>query len=222
MKWLYGAMALLLAAGCQSRPAGVWEGGETSYARSVSERSFWGNQLESSLALGEDEFLGPSSEEFIPLAEDDLRPQLAGQTLPPLPIAPGEVGSGLPHMNQFAKPSEWLASLFRTIYFNTDEYVVREKEYLNYVNRIAAYLKEHPKTYIVVEGHCDQRGPSAYNLALGTRRAQQVRSLLLQRGVRNEQIHTVSYGKEKLADPANNRLAWSKNRRVEFRIHEKP
>ena len=73
--------------------------------------------------------------------------------------------------------------------------------------------------YVIIEGHCDERGPEAYNLALGTRRANYVRSIFLKTGVKADQIHTVSLGKEYPFALGHNQEAWKQNRRAHFRVH---
>ncbi len=89
------------------------------------------------------------------------------------------------------------------------------------MEKVAEYLKSHPNVYLFVSGHCDERGPEAYNLSLGARRANYVRSLLVQKGVNPERVHTISYGKERPADLGHSQDSWSKNRRSEFRIYQK-
>ncbi|MGE5196373.1 MAG: OmpA family protein, partial [Anaerolineae bacterium] len=89
------------------------------------------------------------------------------------------------------------------------------------IDKIASYLKEHKDTFIFVLGHCDERGPEAYNLALGSRRANTIRSLLVQKGVDLNQIHTISYGKERPIDAGHTPEAWQKNRRAEFKVYQK-
>jgi peptidoglycan-associated lipoprotein len=159
-------------------------------------------------------------EEFIPLKEEDLKQQFSDMVVAQPKFSPGEEGSILPGIEGFSIPTSALAAVFRTIHFNTDEHVVKAEQDLTTINKMASYLKAHPKTYLFVAGHCDQRGPEAYNLALGTRRANTVRSMLVQKGVNPEQIHTVSYGKEHLADSTHTASAWAKNRRAEFRIYQ--
>ncbi|HEY5235484.1 MAG TPA: OmpA family protein, partial [Rhabdochlamydiaceae bacterium] len=122
---------------------------------------------------------------------------------------------------EFGDPTGSLASIFTPVFFNTDEHSVKGKEYLESVRRIAAYMKSHPNTNVIVEGYCDERGPEAYNLSLGTKRANFVRSLLVKEGVNPDQVHTISFGKEKPFDTAHNPDAWSKNRRAHFRVHDK-
>lgn len=182
-------------------------------------QSLWGND---GSELADSEFDGgPSHEDFVPLRDDDLKSQFADGAIPQSRHVPGEAGSGVPGINQFSMPSAELASIFRNIHFNTDEHSVRGKESLAAVERIAAYLKDHPDTYIFVEGHCDERGPEAYNLSLGARRANSVRSLLVQKGVDLNQIHTISYGKERPLEISHSQEAWSKNRRAQFKIYQR-
>jgi peptidoglycan-associated lipoprotein len=82
----------------------------------------------------------------------------------------------------------------------------------------AEWLQNHPQDAIVVEGHTDERGTVAYNLALGDRRAESVRAFLMELGVNIERIRTVSYGEENPADTGQNEAAWARNRRAHFII----
>ena len=67
-----------------------------------------------------------------------------------------------------------------------------------------------------LEGHGDERGSREYNIALGDRRAQSVRRVLLFQGASSDQVETVSYGEEKPMELGHDEAAWSKNRRVEL------
>jgi peptidoglycan-associated lipoprotein len=82
----------------------------------------------------------------------------------------------------------------------------------------AEWLQNHPQAAIVVEGHTDERGTVAYNLALGDRRAESVRAFLMELGVNVDRIRTVSYGEERPVDTGQNEAAWAKNRRAHFII----
>jgi peptidoglycan-associated lipoprotein len=82
----------------------------------------------------------------------------------------------------------------------------------------AGWLKEHSETAVLIEGHCDERGTSEYNVALGERRANAVRDYLSQNGVSAERRSTVSYGKERPACAADTGDCHEKNRRAEFRV----
>ena len=80
----------------------------------------------------------------------------------------------------------------------------------------ADYLLKHRISSIVVEGHCDERGTAEYNMALGQKRAQETKKYLINLGVQESIIKTVSYGEERPLDPNNNEEAWAKNRRAHF------
>jgi peptidoglycan-associated lipoprotein len=77
----------------------------------------------------------------------------------------------------------------------------------------ADFLKKHPEVQITIEGHCDQRGSSDYNLGLGQRRADSVKNYLLDLGIAGNRLATVSYGKEQPLDPGMNEAAFARNRR---------
>ncbi len=208
-------MTLALSS-CQKKQGTGWDDNKTASQFNHDGNPLWGGEgANPSLA-------GPVAEDFIPLQEEDLKAKLAEGAVPQPDESPGEEGSSLPNANQFRSPTGELAYIFRTLHFNTDDFVLRGKEQLGIIDTIAAYLKNHRKTFVFLEGHCDQRGPQAYNLALGSRRANYVRSLLVERGVDPNQLHTISYGKEKLADEHNGSEAWAKNRRAEFRLFNKP
>lgn len=82
----------------------------------------------------------------------------------------------------------------------------------------AEWLKANEAVKVVVEGHCDERGTSEYNLALGERRAQSVFSLLRELGVAGDRLSTISYGEELPLDPGHDEAAWAKNRRAHFAV----
>ena len=70
-----------------------------------------------------------------------------------------------------------------------------------------------------LEGHCDERGTREYNLALGERRALEVRDFLIVKGVSGKKIRVVSFGEEKPLKSASNEKAWAENRRVEISLY---
>ncbi|MBI5441445.1 MAG: OmpA family protein [Deltaproteobacteria bacterium] len=80
----------------------------------------------------------------------------------------------------------------------------------------AKYLKENSAAKIRIEGHCDERGTVAYNLALGEKRAKATYQHLTDLGIDPARMTFVSYGKEQPLDPAHGEDAWAKNRRAEL------
>ena len=86
------------------------------------------------------------------------------------------------------------------------------------LQRKADYLFEVVDASIILEGHCDERGTEAYNIALGDRRAESAKAFLVDMGIDPSRMTTISYGEERPVDPASNQEAWAKNRRVHFVI----
>ena len=80
----------------------------------------------------------------------------------------------------------------------------------------AAYLKANPNQLVLIEGHCDERGTTEYNLALGERRAKAAMNYLVSNGVEASRITTISYGKERPVCTEKNEACWSKNRNDTF------
>ena len=85
----------------------------------------------------------------------------------------------------------------------------------------ADVLKRYPQWVITIEGHCDERGTTEYNLALGERRAAAAKNYLQSLGIPPERLRTVSYGDEYPFDRASTEAAWSLNRRAQFVISSK-
>lgn len=85
----------------------------------------------------------------------------------------------------------------------------------------ADVLKNYKTWVITIEGHCDERGSSEYNLALGDRRALAAKNYLVSLGVGPDRMRTVSYGNEFPFDPAHNEAAYAKNRRAHFMLTSK-
>nr|WP_321404088.1 peptidoglycan-associated lipoprotein Pal [uncultured Desulfobacter sp.] len=82
----------------------------------------------------------------------------------------------------------------------------------------AAWLQANPSDTVMIEGHCDERGTTVYNLALGERRAKAARNYLVDLGISASRLGTVSYGEEKPLDPAPTEAAYHINRRAQFVI----
>jgi peptidoglycan-associated lipoprotein len=82
----------------------------------------------------------------------------------------------------------------------------------------AEWLSTHEDVNITIEGHCDERGTSEYNLALGERRAESAKAFLIDLGIPGNRISTVSYGEERPLDLGHDEAAWSANRRDHFAI----
>jgi peptidoglycan-associated lipoprotein len=101
------------------------------------------------------------------------------------------------------------------IYFEFDSSVLlpMAREVLS---RKADWLRENPDASVIIEGHCDERGTNAYNIALGDRRAETAKAYLVDLGIDEVLLTTISYGEERPVDPGHNEEAWAKNRRTHF------
>ena len=82
------------------------------------------------------------------------------------------------------------------------------------LDKQAAWLNQYSNYRILLEGHADERGTREYNIALGARRAQSVRSYLASRGIDPNRMRTISYGKERPVAVCNDISCWSQNRRA--------
>lgn len=87
--------------------------------------------------------------------------------------------------------------------------------------KVGDWMMKNRNYALVIEGHCDERGTVEYNLALGQRRADAAMKYLVDLGVGKADITTVSFGKERPLDPAQNEEAWAKNRRAHFVVKAK-
>ncbi len=104
----------------------------------------------------------------------------------------------------------------QTVYFDFDRSTVRPGEASKVQEVASRFRSEDPNTDLLIEGHCDERGTEEYNRALGERRALALRELLVAAGVAADRVHTVSFGKDKPAEPGHSESSWAKNRRGEF------
>jgi peptidoglycan-associated lipoprotein len=85
----------------------------------------------------------------------------------------------------------------------------------------AQWLKKHSSVQVLIEGHCDERGTAAYNLALGDRRANAAKEYLVSLGIDGSRLRTLSYGKERPFCTESTESCWQKNRRAHLVITAK-
>jgi peptidoglycan-associated lipoprotein len=109
------------------------------------------------------------------------------------------------------------SGVLKTVHFGYDQFDIREED-RPILQANAAWLKSNAKWKVRIEGNCDERGTTKYNLALGERRANAVREYLVSLGVPAPRIRIVSYGEEHPLDPGHNETAWAANRRGEFYV----
>jgi peptidoglycan-associated lipoprotein len=103
----------------------------------------------------------------------------------------------------------------RSVYFDYDSSNVKT-ESLALIEAHGKYLASHTTRKVVIQGNTDERGGSEYNVALGQKRAEAVRGLLVVYGAKESQLEAVSFGKEKPRVSGSNEAAWAENRRVDL------
>jgi peptidoglycan-associated lipoprotein len=117
------------------------------------------------------------------------------------------------NMDDYKQDHDALAA--NTVHFAFDSAVVKQGEESN-IAAVATALGANVSDKLLIEGHCDERGTEEYNRALGERRALALREALAKAGVSPDRIRTISYGKDKPANPGHDESAWAQNRRGEF------
>jgi peptidoglycan-associated lipoprotein len=139
--------------------------------------------------------------------------QSAGTTTTGIGTAAGMSGNNLQNNSALRDPRSPLSR--REIFYDLDSFTVRD-EYKPLLEAHAAYLKNNRNARIKVEGNTDERGSREYNLALGQKRSESVKRVLMLLGVSEAQIDTVSFGEEKPRNSASNEAAYSENRRCDL------
>ncbi len=131
---------------------------------------------------------------------------------PPQPAEPDE-----PLQDEAAarKAAETAAFINEIIYFDFKSAALTDLSH-QVLNRKAEYMRVNPDVMITVEGHCDERGTNSYNLVLGQRRAESVKNFLVDLGIGDNRVDTISFGEERPISLEQNEAAWAKNRRVQF------
>jgi len=109
------------------------------------------------------------------------------------------------------------SSALKDIYFDFDSYDLRADARAT-LKANGEWLKSNPSAQVQIEGHCDERGTTEYNLALGSKRAQSVKDYLVTLGTATDRLSTISYGEELPVCTEHNEDCWQKNRRARFVI----
>ena len=146
----------------------------------------------------------------------------AGETAPPSndqynPNAPGPVTGGALGAAAPGSEQDFVVNVGDRVYFDLDRYTIRPEAYPR-LDAQVAWLQRYPQVTVRIEGNADERGTREYNLALGARRAESVRSYLVERGVSAGRIDTISYGKERPIAAGSNEEAWARNRNAHTAI----
>jgi peptidoglycan-associated lipoprotein len=133
-------------------------------------------------------------------------------TAPTGPVSGGNLGSAVPGSEQ-----DFVVNVGDRIYFDLDSYEVRP-EATPRLDAQAQWLQRYPSVTIRVEGNADERGTREYNLALGARRAESVRTYLINRGIPAGRIDTISFGKERPIAEGSTEDSFARNRNAHTAI----
>jgi peptidoglycan-associated lipoprotein len=153
-----------------------------------------------------------------PAAVGGLAP--GAETIPLEPTrSPVDVAGGIAETKPLRTKPAGMVTQLQTVYFDFDRFdLTNEARQLLDAN--AEFLLANPQIRVQIEGHCDERGTTEYNLHLGQRRADAVREYLVKKGVAADRLETISYGEERPIDPGHTEAAWAKNRRAQFQIFQ--
>ena len=241
---LFLALYILMlgfSTGCYRNSNEVWEDSKSA-SRHLSRglRTMGGKHGDSRAIQNRDDFMPSQNEngyndpygmnsqtrdEFVPLSDQAYEDEIAmANYISRQPReTPGDPGSSIPPIDAFQDPSmnsNW-SRVFRNIHFDYNSDLVKGQENMQILRNIIDYMKSNQGLYVFVEGHTDERGPEAYNLALAARRSNSVRNLLIDGGINPDNIFTISYGKERPLLHDQNENSWAQNRRVEFKIYQR-
>jgi peptidoglycan-associated lipoprotein len=116
-------------------------------------------------------------------------------------------------VNPLKDPNNILSK--RSVYFDYDQFAIKD-EYRPMIEAHAKYLQANRNARVIVQGNTDERGTREYNIALGQKRADAVKKMLQLLGASENQIETVSFGKEKPRREGHDEAAWAENRRADI------
>lgn len=146
---------------------------------------------------------------------EEVKPAPVAETPRPVEAAPAPSRAPVAPVavDPLNDPNSILAK--RSTYYPFDVYVVQDAD-KPLVQAHAQYLSEHANRNVRLEGNCDERGSTEYNLGLGQRRADGVKKMLQVGGAKDSQIETVSYGEEKPRLTCHDEKCWKENRRTDL------
>lgn len=155
------------------------------------------------------------SEEQAPMEDTQAQPEEETQ--------PADTGPAISDEELQAHQQEQARMAAERMFTNEDVYFDFDSATLlpaaqQVLSRKADYLYANRDITVTIEGHCDERGTNAYNMALGQRRAESAKAFLVNLGINEARLSTISYGEERPVAMGHNEEAWAKNRRAHFVI----
>jgi peptidoglycan-associated lipoprotein len=201
------AVALMIAAvgamtvtGCSKRPVGL--AGWTAPAPTAATGADGSRALSGGAGGGGSDSSNTPGTSRTPGAQTSAAPPDAAED---------RRGTGRPQVKEFAPVSDLV-----DVYFQFDRYEIQPAQ-AKVLDSNARWLRSN-RDLVLIEGHCDERGTTEYNLALGERRAASTLNYLVSQGVAANRITIVSYGKERPQCSERTESCWQKNRRAHFLV----
>jgi peptidoglycan-associated lipoprotein len=155
----------------------------------------------------------PTTDSGVPVEDRNLASGTTGATTAGTTAGNVAGTAGGSQGNRLRDPNSPLSK--RSVYFDFDSYAVRDDQ-KPLIDAHARYLQGEKNGRMTIQGNTDERGSREYNIALGQRRADAVKKMMLLLGATDSQIETVSFGKEKPRNPGHDEGAWTENRRDDF------
>ena len=155
----------------------------------------------------------PSAAATTPAPADTKKKVDSGKTTESTTKAPPS--SSLDALQRGESTATPASSPLKDVYFDFDRYDLRADS-REILKANSAWLKANPAAQVQIEGHCDERGTTEYNVALGSRRAESVKDYLVTLGTSADRLSTISYGEEVPVCREQSEECWQKNRRVRF------
>jgi peptidoglycan-associated lipoprotein len=184
---------------------------------------FWSAVFSAALALG-----GCSSKTAQPeVASVESAPSKPAETeegkkqVTSAPLKSEGTTSSLDALQRGESTATSESSPLKDVYFDFDSYALRA-DARETLKANAGWLKANPAAQVQIEGHCDERGTTEYNLALGSKRAQSVKDYLVTLGAAADRLTTISYGEEVSVCREETDECWQKNRRARFVVQPTP
>lgn len=122
-------------------------------------------------------------------------------------------GDGLAGAATPGSQQDFVVNVGDRVFFESDQTDLSQQA-MNTLEKQAQWLRQYPRYTFTIEGHADERGTREYNIALGAKRAQNVRNFLVSRGIDGSRMRTISYGKERPVAVCDDNSCWSQNRRA--------
>jgi peptidoglycan-associated lipoprotein len=160
---------------------------------------------------------GPVSEQD-PAGVEERQPGATAPGARTQPVKPGGVArvdlTSKPGMKSpLTDPASILSK--RSIFYELDSFDVKD-EYKGLIEAHARYLRDNPRSKMLIQGNTDERGSREYNVGLGQRRSEGVKKMLLLLGAKEDQVESVSLGEEKPKSEGHDEQSWSQNRRSDI------